>query len=361
MIPEESRVDGAFVVWLLVGIVVTTGVVLALARFLGTLVFALFVYYASRPVHRRIETHTDHPDIAVTATVLVFVVPLVGVLVYSALITIEEIAAFLAAANLGGLESSLEPFLTLGQFDDPIELLRQFQADPTQSFDEETRTALAQLLGPIQTIADLVVAVLSRLFLMFVFVFYLLRDDRKIASWFRRSVGHDSRAVAFTAAIDRDLEHIFYGNLLTILATGIIAVATFLALDVLAPSGATLYRPVLLGVLVAVATLVPLVGLMIVYVPFAGLLFIEAMTGSVPLWFPVVFLIVTFIVVDAIPDFFVRAFLSSGQLNMGLVLLAYTLGAMAFGWYGLFLGPIILVGFVHFATEVFPALVRHRM
>ena len=358
---EDTSIDAAFVTWLVLGLVLTAGVVLALFRFLGTLVFALFVYYASRPVHRRLDEYTDHPDVGVIVTLLVFVVPILATLFYSGLVLFQEVTAFLAAADLGGLESLLEPYLALGSIGNVEQLLDQFMQNPNQTFDESTRRALESTLGPIQTIADLIFAVLSRLFLLFVFVFYLLRDDWKIADWFRDSVGPDSRVVGFFDRVDEDLEHVFYGNMLTILATGVIAVATYLALDFLTPSGLTLYRPVLLGALVAVGTLVPLVGMKIVYLPFAGLLFLEAAAGAAPLWFPVLFLVATFLIIDTVPDFFVRAFLSAGELNMGLVLLAYVLGAMAFGWYGIFLGPIILVGFVHFAKEVFPALVDRRV
>lgn len=358
---EDRQVDAEFVSWLLVGLVLTAGVALALSRFLGTLVFALFIYYASRPVHKRFEEVTDHPDVGVVVTLLVFVVPILGILLYSALILFKEVATFLAALDLGGLESMLEPYVALGTSGDPETLFRQLIRNPNQTIDESARRVLTSALGPIQTIADLMFAVLSRLFLLLVFVFYLLRDDWKIADWFRDSVGSDSRIVDFFAGVDTDLEHVFYGNMLTILATGLIAVTTYFVLDLLTPPELTLYRPVLLGALVAVGTLVPMVGMKIVYIPFAGLLFLQAVTGSAPLWFPVLFLVVTVLVIDTIPDFFVRAFLSAGRLNMGLVLLAYVLGAMAFGWYGIFLGPIILVGFIHFAADVFPAIVDGRI
>ena len=41
---------------------------------------------------------------------------------------------------------------------------------------------------------------------------------------------------------------------------------------------------------------------------------------------------------------------------MGLMLLTYVLGAIAFDWYGVFFGPIILVAFTNFAREIFPVL-----
>jgi hypothetical protein len=40
------------------------------------------------------------------------------------------------------------------------------------------------------------------------------------------------------------------------------------------------------------------------------------------------------------------------------VLFAYILGPVVFGWYGLFLGPLLLVLVVHLARIVLPELVR---
>jgi predicted PurR-regulated permease PerM len=39
---------------------------------------------------------------------------------------------------------------------------------------------------------------------------------------------------------------------------------------------------------------------------------------------------------------------------MGLVLFAYVIGSIAFGWYGVFLGPILLIVVVVVGHEVFP-------
>jgi predicted PurR-regulated permease PerM len=73
------------------------------------------------------------------------------------------------------------------------------------------------------------------------------------------------------------------------------------------------------------------------------------------LWHPVVYLLVTAVVVDFIPDFFVRSYLSSlSGIHIGLILLSYLLGTLVFGWYGLLLGPVILVFAVHYAHQIFP-------
>jgi len=49
-------------------------------------------------------------------------------------------------------------------------------------------------------------------------------------------------------------------------------------------------------------------------------------------------------------------FSGNGGLHVGLVMFAYIFGPLMFGWYGLFLGPILLVVVVHFARLVLPEL-----
>lgn len=57
-------------------------------------------------------------------------------------------------------------------------------------------------------------------------------------------------------------------------------------------------------------------------------------------------------------NFFARSYLSARSgVHMGPVLLGYFLGTLAFGWYGLFLGPIVVVLAIHFAHMIFPTLV----
>jgi len=116
--------------------------------------------------------------------------------------------------------------------------------------------------------------------------------------------------------------------------------------------------PILLGLLVGVFTIVPTVGMKAIWVPYAGYLFLRSLAwNELPLWVPVAFAVVTLVVVDFLPDVFVRSYVSKGDINMGLMLLSYTLGAIVFGWYGLFLGPLVLVLFLHFAERVFPNVV----
>jgi predicted PurR-regulated permease PerM len=157
--------------------------------------------------------------------------------------------------------------------------------------------------------------------------------------------------------VDDDLTTIYTGNLITIGASGLLAVVVYYGLDLIAPAGTGVQFPILLGLLTGVATLIPSVGMKIVYVPYTAYLVWQGVSGNGgPLWFPVVFFLVTVVVVDVVPDIFIRSYFSKGELNMGLVLLMYVLGAVAFGWYGVFVAPIILVAFVHFVRDILPVL-----
>jgi predicted PurR-regulated permease PerM len=343
------------VAWGLLGAVLFGLVGYVLLRFIGTITFALFVYYATRPLYRRLIRRFEHPDWVAMGTLLAFVLPLLLILGWAIVVSVQELNQFLGARGLEGYQSMLQPYVDLAALSSPRQLVESVTTSGGE-LDPEVRNALEGLVGPVTTSAGFVVAVLTRLFLLFAFAFYLLRDDHKIAAWFRRSFDYDS-AVAFARRVDEDLETVFFGNLVTIVATGAIAVGAYMALDWLAPSDAGLAYPVLLGLLTGIGTLIPVVGMKLVYLPYTLLLVGLAATGDVPVWLPVAFLGVTFVVVDTFPDIFVRSYVSSGSLDMGLVLFAYVLGTLVFGWYGIFFGPILLVAFVHFAREIFPRIV----
>lgn len=113
----------------------------------------------------------------------------------------------------------------------------------------------------------------------------------------------------------------------------------------------------------------------IVYVPVTAYLGVRAALGSGAWWFVAVFVVSAFVVVDVIPDLLIRPYVSSGggfslgpfdsdsdeqsrdgSLHTGLLMFAYVLGPFLFGWYGIFLAPMVLVLVVHFVRLVLPEL-----
>lgn len=327
--------------WILVGALIASLVAYTVYAFFGALVVGLFLYYATRPVYRWFGDRIDHPDVTAAVTLLLVGLPILLVVAYAALVGVREFDQLLRAANVEQLRNTLRPYVDV----------------VASSDDRGIVGVLRNNLGRVTGFTTAVFNWSLRLFVIVTVAFYLLRDDRKIARWFRQTFDDHPAAVDFVERVDDDLTTIYTGNLITVGVTGLIAAAVFYGLDLAAPSEIGVHFPVLLGLLVGIATLIPAIGMKLVYFPYtAYLLWQSVRTGATPLWFPVAFFLVTLAVVDAFPDFFIRSYLSKGELNMGLVLLTYVLGAVAFGWYGVFFGPVVLIFFTNFAREILPDL-----
>ncbi|WP_232703496.1 AI-2E family transporter [Halobacterium wangiae] len=346
--PEGTRT----VLWLVVVLVLALLLWQGLRTVLGAFAFGLFIYYATRRLERRLEDVFDRASVATFLTLLAFVVPALVVVAYAAAVALGELAT-LSNGGFPWLAEALEA----ADIEDPQTFYESVRADPTGALDERTRQLLVAALGSAGVIAGETFSVVVRVFLAFAFAFYLLRDDHRLGDWVRETFGRDSEAVTVLERADDDLETVFVGNVITIGVVGVLAVTTYLVLDFLAPAGTGVPYPFLFGMLTGLATLVPAIGIQIVYYPLAGAIFLFAWTTDGPLWFAPVFLVVTAVIVDVLPDLVLRPYLSSGRLHMGLVMFAYVLGALTFGWAGVFLGPILLVVALNVGEEVVPSLV----
>jgi len=139
--------------------------------------------------------------------------------------------------------------------------------------------------------------------------------------------------------------------------TGSIGVLAYSILNVYAPPGLSIPAAPLVGLLAGVASLIPIVGMKLVYIPVALYLSVVAvLTDPTGLWFVVVFAAISFVIVDTIPDLVLRPYVSGRSLHVGSLMIAYTFGPLLFGWYGIFLAPMLLVLVVNFARLVLPEL-----
>jgi predicted PurR-regulated permease PerM len=98
----------------------------------------------------------------------------------------------------------------------------------------------------------------------------------------------------------------------------------------------------------------------IVYVPLVLYLGGRAALEGRGFGFVVTVTVVSIVIVDLIPDLILRPYVSGRGLHTGTVMFAYILGPVLFGWYGLFLGPLILVLVFHFARLVLPELLAGK-
>ncbi len=333
------------VAWSIAGAVLTSLVAFVLYSFIGAIVVGIFLYYAVRPVDRWFDARLDHRALNSTLTLLIVGLPILLLLGYGALVAVRELDQLLLQTGLEQYRAFLQPYIGLARLTEPGRL-----------------TALVgSNLGRILGYASVVFTWLLRLFVIVTVAYYLLRDDDRIAAWFRSTFDSTPAVVAFMNDVDSDLTTIYTGNLITIGVTALIAVLVYNGLNLVAPQGTGVVFPLLLGLLTGVFTIIPVFGIKLIYFPYTAYLGFRAVQSeAVPPWYPVLFFVVVLVVVDSIPDFFIRSYVSKGELHMGLVLFAYVLGSIAFGWYGIFLGPIILVLFVHFLRTILPKLVKGR-
>jgi predicted PurR-regulated permease PerM len=351
-----SDVDRSRVAWGAVGAALAAAVGFVLYSFVGTMVFAVFIYYATRPIYRRLKRRIRPASLAAATALVVLVLPALALVGYATLVVVTQLDR-LAEGVRPELAAALGVDLAaLPSVRSPAALL---DVDPRAYLSLEQIVGLAgRVGGAVDLLADVGVF-LVHVFVMVAVAFYLLRDDAKIARWVTLRFGDEDGVLhAYLAAVDRDMDRIFFGNILNAVLTGTIGVIVYSALDAVAPAGLGVPVPALVGALAGVASLIPVVGMKLVYVPVAlYLAAVSAVMGFSGGWFVLVFAGVSFVVVDTIPDLVLRPYVSGRNLHVGAVMIAYTLGPLLFGWYGIFLLPVLLVLVVHFARVVLPELV----
>ena len=333
--------------WWAIGAVLAAVVGTALLAFTGTLVTALFLYYVCRPVYRRLCPRLGR-NLAAVGSMVALAIPFVLLVTYTVAIALQEFQALAEEVDLGPLQSVVAPYFDAsGVVQDPASLLG----------NPDFVTAVNVVLEGLASYLPLVLAFVLNLFIALAVTFYLLRDGGKLAGWVRHTFGHDTGVFDdYVRAVDEDLSSVYFGNILNALLAAIIAAITYYGLNLVSPPGVAIPYPALLGMLIGAASLIPVVGMKIVYPPIGLVMLARAVVGGDPLWFPVVFLVASAVVIDFVPDIVLRPYVSGRNLHVGLVMIAYIVGPVFFGWYGLFLGPLLLVLVFHFAGHVLPEL-----
>jgi predicted PurR-regulated permease PerM len=359
---REFSFDRERLAWWLVAVALLVAVGYVVSSFLGTFLLGLFVYYATRPIYRRLLGRMHQRTLTAATALFGLALPGLVLLGYTVLISVRELSS-LAGVGLSEFEGMLGPYVDTSVLLDPEQLLGTAQANPQrlgQLVSDRGPEAASDILASVFAVLGIVASTALGIVITLVVAFYLLRDGHRLASWFRTEVaGKDSPTVAFARAVDDDLETVYFGNILTAFVISIMSAITYNLLDLIAPAVVSVPSPTLLGLLTGLASLIPVVGMKLIYVPLGIVLAVVAgVNDPTLLWFPVAFLLVTFVIVDTIPELVLRPYVSGRDLHTGLVMLAYIVGPVLFGWYGLFLGPLLLVLVVHFVRVIVPELVE---
>jgi len=354
---EGFDVSRSRIQWTVAGLLLAATAAFVLYSFIGTFVFALFIYYATRPVYRRMKRRIRPPSLAAAISLCTLALPFVLLVAYTGAIGLQELNNFTSQfqngdGTFGQYAAMLQPYFNVSTI-----------AENPQSLVEDSaaRDAVQRLLTESQQYVFFIGNALLHLFVMAALAFYLLRDGHTLSQWVKSNFGDDRGVMdAYFRAVDRDFSSVFFGNILNAFSTAVIGALSYSILNVYAPENLLIPYAALVGLLAGAASLIPVVGMKLVYVPVGVYMFARAATldGGPSFWFPILFFAISFLIVDVIPDLVLRPYVSGRNLHVGTVMFAYILGPLLFGWYGLFLGPVILVLSVHFARLVLPELLH---
>lgn len=322
-------------------------------RFIAALTVSVFLYYSTRRFYTSLRSLRLPARVRAVVVMAALAVPLLLLVSYAAVLLAIESRRFvtqyavvdLAATHVDWLgEMETIPDLTLPG------LYAAYQAGQL--------SPLVDFLGQHAAFLTSVVSnFFLNLFVIVIVTYYLLLDGHRIRGWLLR-FDDDAIIREYLEAVDAELEAVLFGNLLNVLAISLIAIATFSGYNALVPAAAEVPYPALVGALTGAASLIPVVGMKVVYLPVAALtalpMILDGETSM--LVYVLVFLFVAVVVVDTIPDLILRPLLSGKRTHVGLLMLAYIVGPVVLGFYGLFFAPILLVIGVTFAHTALPRL-----
>ena len=364
----------------LAGLALLTAVVFVLIQFQATLVFTVFLYYASRPIYHRLENlslpsrlerhHLPYRrQVLAVTTIAIFLLPFLFLLTYTLVLVVPEIQRLVGgsgpgATYLSALQSAQgsglpAPLVGLELSDvlamSPEEVTAILNDPAVQAWAERTGATLIDSVGLIANAA-------LHGFILLAGTYYLLTDGSRLVRWFLDNFDESGIIESYAVSVDDELSSILFGNILNAFVTGIIGILVFSGYNLIAPGVVDVPFAPLVGALTGAGSLIPVVGMKIVYFPVGVILAVAAIASGQAgaFGFVILFLVLAFVVVDTIPDFLIRPYVSGNRTHVGLLMFAYILGPIAFGFYGIFLGPILLVFVAQFCRTIAPYVLTGR-
>ena len=335
------------------GVVVAVTVGYIAYRFIAALTVSIFLYYSTRRFYETLRRLHLPKRVRAMVTLAMLAVPLVLLLSYTVVLLVVEARTFIetypviesvpdSVAWFQGVEDLPEPTIS-----GIIEAYRAGELDSFIDFAVEHAAF----------VTSIVTGLFMNLLIVSVVTYYLLIDGTTFRSWLLRFDDDDIVREYFEAA-DEELEAVLFGNLLNVIVISLIAIAVFMGYNAAVPSAVEVPYPALAGTLTGIASLIPVVGMKIVYLPLAAVTAVPVFLDGDPtlLGYIVGFLVLAIVVVDTIPDLVLRPYLSGERTHVGLLMLAYIFGPVVFGFYGLFFAPIVLVLGLTFADTALPRL-----
>ena len=359
--------------WLIFGVALILLLLWIMQRFLDVFVYAIFLYYITRPIKRWLSKYIRNESLQVLVALLLLALPVILVISYTLLVGLSQIMGIAQSYGFAGMI----PSGTLANLTSAFSALRQSWSNGqfewtniTQQGWFQTISGYSDVLPSIQAFliaTGLIVAdILLKLFIIFFIAFALLRDDCRLKAWFEQTFPslmeeHHGLFARYIKGVDADLQKIFFSNLLSIVFFAIIAVLSYHLLNMFAPPSLQIPSPILLGILTGVAALIPFIGMWVVVGPLTAYLIINSLIAGTFFadigYFIFMFLFI-FLFVTTVPGFVVGPYLSRSNVNAGLLMFAYIIGPLVFGITGIFIGAIVLVLLTNYFRTVVPEFSR---
>ena len=309
-----------------------------LTPFVAPMLWAALLAFMSRPLEAWLTKRWRRPTlsaalITVTASVVI-IAPVALFLTLFARQATELYSEFQAEAHDRKL-----PALQVVLGWAPVEKLLSLAGDVTSlSRDQLLKQATEAAQAALQQVASFsgsallgAFAVLSQFFLTLFLLFFFVRDGHRMLQIAVRLVPMPSSQKAqLLDQMGSVTKAVVLGTLVTALVQGTLLGVGFAITDL--PS------PVVFGAIGALASLVPIVGTSLVWVPATLTLLAQGRPG----W--ALFLAVWCVVLVAGSDNVVRPMIISGRANVStlLVFIGVLGGVNAFGFAGFFVGPLLL-------------------
>lgn len=333
--PDDSASTPARLLGYLAFLALLVGCLLVLRPFLSALLWAAILAYATWPAYRLLTTRARlPPNLAagamVTAMFLVIGLPLL----FAAPTSGEDVERLrhwvqgLVTTGLPQTAALLERIPVVGPF--LMDRWRALGLDFSGLFEavQPYVGSIAQLL--LSGLLSLLTGIVELLLAIFL-AFFFYRDGVRIAEALESMAGRmaGSRGRHLVALAGSVTQGVVYGLLGTAVVQG--------AMTGFGLWLAGIPQPVLLGVVAGVISILP-VGAPVVWIPAAIWLFVDGRTG----W-GIFMALYGFFGISSV-DNFIRPWLIArgADLPLLLTILGALGGALAFGFLGLFLGPVLL-------------------
>ncbi len=317
-----------------------------LQPFLTTIALAAIFAVVLYPLYQGLQKRIGSQSLAALLTILIgTLVVAIPLTLIGTLVVDQSRAAYGAVASGSTIEAARGVADNIGVWLEPyFPGATEYAHSISLEFSTYLERALAWLVDRLGAAFTSILALLLRLLIFLMALFYFLKDGARLQKLLiEQSPIRDEEASSILNKLSRTITSIVKGSLAIAIIQGTLAGVGYMIFG--------LPNPALWGVLTAVAALIPGVGTSLILLPAVLYLFIAGNVGAAGgllLW--------GLFLVGLIDNFLAPRLMGKGaQLHPLIILLSVLGGVILFGPVGIFLGPLT----VSFLIAVYTVYAGH--